>query len=255
MNELIKTAETISNLAKGLKAGMEKFTGMLPIIVEQHITKLATDKLNSTRDAFLGAVKSETSDYVLVVTLDEDDWLANAVESGADPFSMKDTHLKSPKARYGKPDKNGVSYKYLRIPIGKEKDAKPGGTDKARMFQKKINEVMMKPSFGMRRLKTMMDGRITETQPVLSTDPDLSGLYRTRQFANSEEFHKGSKKPKWNLVLFRTITENPLARSKWEHPGIRPAGIFKETESWLQANAEAMLATFLETEISKIEGL
>lgn len=254
MDEFVKMAELTSNYVAALRRGMDKFAGMLPIMTEQHITKLANDKLNSTRDPFLAAVNSTMNNYMLVVTLDEDDWLANAVESGADPFSMKDTHLKSGKARWSKPGKDGVSYKYLRVPIGKEANAKPGGTDKAKMFQKKINEVMMKPQFGMARLKSMMDGTVVESQKVLTSDPDLGGLYRVRQFDSPAEYHGGNKKPKWNLVMFRTISERPFT-SKWEHPGIHPAGIFKETQSWLSANADAMLDTFLETEVSKIEGL
>jgi hypothetical protein len=255
MDEFVKMAELTSNYVAAMRRGLDKFAGMLPILTEQHMSKLADDKLNSTRDTFMDAVKVSMNDWVLIVELDKDNWLANAVENGADPFNMKETHLKGPKVRWSKPNKEGISYKYLRVPIGKDPEAKPGGTDKSKKFQQKINEVMMKPQFGMKRLKSMMDGTVVESQQVMNSDPDLTGLYRVRQFESPEAYHAKKSKPKWNLVLFRTISEKPFTRSEWQHPGIRPAGIFKETQTWLQVNADAMLSTFLENEIDKIEGL
>lgn len=254
MEELVKVAEYTVNYISALRRGLDKFTGMLPILTEQKIRSLAEDKLNSTRQEYLDAVNVSMVNYLLVVELDEDNWLANAVESGADPFNMKQTHLKSPKARWSKPDKKtGVRYKYMRIPMGKKVGANPG-TEKGKALQKKINQVMMKPQFGLSRLKTMMDGSVIQSQQVMSSDPDLQGLYRVRQFSSAEEFHGGKRRPQWGLVLFRTMSEKPFT-SKWEHPGIKPANIFKETDNWLKAHAEDMLDTFLQNEIDSLGDL
>lgn len=252
MDEFIKMAEYTSNYVAALKRGLDKCAGMLPTLVNQHINKLAGERLNTTKETFLSAVQTNMTNYLLVVTLDDENWLANAVESGADPFNMKTTHLKSPKAKMGKPDKYGISYKYLRIPIGKKKDGTGGKTEKSQEFQKKINEVMLKPQFGLSRLKTMMDGSVSESQQVLTSDPDLQGLYRVRKFANPEEYHEGNKKPQWNLILFRTMSENPFSKGQWDHPGITPANIFRDTNMWLYANIDNILDTFLENEIEKL---
>lgn len=253
MDDILKIAEFTAAYIQALRNGMDKFAGMLPILTQQKITSLANEKLDTSRQDYLDAVKVDMTNYLLVVELDEDSWLANAVETGADPFDMKKGLLNSPKARLGKPDKFGMRYRYLRVPMGKQKDAKGGDTEKSQAFQKKINDVMNKPQFGMSRMRSMMDGTVVESQPVLSTDPDLQGLYRTRQFESSTQVHSG-KKPAWNLVLFRTVTDNPLARGKWQHPGIKPANIFRETENWLKTSSEQMLETFMDNEIEKIKG-
>lgn len=237
---------------QAMRKGLDKFTGMLPILVEQKIHQLASEKLNSTRDAFLEAVKVDMTNYLLVVEIEEDDWLANAVESGADPFTMKDKHLRSPKAKRGKPGKDGKSYRYMRIPIGKKAGGPGGSTNKSQEFQKKINQVMQKPSFGMSKFKSMIDGSVVESQQVLTNDPDMQGLYRTRSFDSAADM--GQKRPTWNLIMFRTMSENPNSKSKWEHPGIKPANILQETEQWLLANGEQMLDTFIQNEVNKVGG-
>jgi hypothetical protein len=255
MDDIVKIAQYTRDYVEGLRRGIDKFAGMLPILTEQHIRKLANERLNTTKDVFLDAVKTTMEDYILVVELDADDWLANAVESGADPFNMKETHLKSSKARLSKPKKGGISYRYMRIPIGKQKDDKGGSTDKSQNLQKKINEVMQKPNLGIKRLKVMMDGSVYESQKVLTSDPDLGGLYQVRKYGGSEEFHSAKSKPRWNLVMFRTISENPLSKSQWNHPGIKPANIFKDTQAWLNANVDEMMETFIQNELSKIGDL
>ena len=253
MEDLVKIAQYVSSYVEGVRRGIDKCASMLPIMTQQHIEKLASERLNSSKDAFLGAIKSSMEDYVLVIELDEDDWLANAVESGADPFNMKKGLLNSPKAKLGKKDKYGMSYKYIRIPIGKKKDGPGGGTEKSQNLQKKINDVMMKPQLGMSKLKRQVDGSVIESQKVMTSDPDLGGLYKVRKFGSAEDYHQKKSKPKWNLVMFRTVTENPSAKAKWDHPGIKPANIFKDTQSWLNTNIDGMLDTFIETELDKLK--
>ena len=253
MNGLIELGEFVVNYATAMKRGLDKFAGMLPVLVEQQIDQLAQQRLNTTRETFLGAVKIEMNSYLLVVELDPENFLANAVESGMNPFDMKESHLKSPKAKWGAPDKkSGIRYKYMRIPIGKEKGGPGGKTEKSQALQKKINDVMQTPQFGMRKLKTMIDGTVLESQRVQTLDPDIQGLYRVRKFANVDQFHSNSK-PKWGLVMFRTMSEKPFSKGRWEHPGIHPAHIFKDTESWLKENVDAMLDTFIQNEVNKIE--
>lgn len=251
-DDLVRLGMFVANYTSAMKSGMDKFAGMLPVLVDQKITAVAGDKLHSTREEFLGAVNTTMNNYVLLVELDPDNFIANAVEGGLNPFSMKETHLKSPNAKWGKPDKNGVSYKYLRIPIGKTKDGHGGGTPKSQKIQEKINQVMNKPQFGMAKLKTMVDGTVMESQKILTVDNDIQGLYRVRKFTDADHYRGAKAKPKWNLVMFRTMSERPFTAA-WEHPGIPPANIFKEVESWLKANVDAMLDTFLQNEVSKIE--
>lgn len=252
MDELVKMAQYVEDYVDGIQRGFDKFVNMLPIMTQQHMRGLADERLHTTKSTFMGALDINVKDYLLVVELDEDDWLANAVETGADAFNMKETHLKSDKAKLSKPDKNGISYRYMRIPIGKQKNGHPGGTEKSQALQAKINQVMQKPNLGAKRLKSMPDGSLVVSQPVMSSDPDLSGLYQVKKYTNAFDYN--AKKPvKGNLVMFRTISNNPLSKSDWEHPGIKPANIFRDTEAWLKNNIDGMLDMFIANELDKLK--
>lgn len=247
MQDLLQLAEYIKNYSDALKRGVEKFSKSLPILTQQHISQEARQKLNDTREEYLAAVKSKFVGTVLLVELDRDSWIANAVETGIDGFDMKANHLRSPKARTGK---NG--YRYIRIPIGKKKGSPGGSTPKSQEFQQKINEVLDRPKFGMKRLKGLMDGSVVESQAVMTDEPMLKGFYRVRQFETAQAYHSGRAKPAWQFVLFRTMTNNPAARSKWQHPGIKPVHIFRSTERWLESTVEGLAASFIQAEVDAL---
>jgi hypothetical protein len=247
MQDLLKAIEYLKNYGKALEDGVNKFVDALPVFTKQQIRRKAKIKLNSTFDSYMESVNIKMRDYVLIVELDQSNWIANAVESGVGQFDMKEGHLKSPKAKRSK-----AGYRYMRVPIGIQKDGKGSSTDSGKEFQKKINEVLMKPRYGVRKLKMLMNGSLQETQAVVSADPALQGMYRTRQFESSEDYHSGNKKPKWEFILFRTISENPMAQGKWQHPGIKPVHILKDTERWLESSVETLLDGFIEAEIATI---
>lgn len=248
MDDLQKMVEYMKGYAKAMETGVNLFVKTIPVLINQDIKTRAGKKLDSTRDEFLSAVNVKFSGYVLLVELDPDNWIANAVESGIGQFDMRSSLLNSPKA---KRSKNG--FRYMSIPIGKKKDAKSANNDKSKEYQKRINEVLAKPKFGMQKMSQTQDGRVFERQEVLTNDPMVKGLYRTRQYENSSQFFSGAKKPNWQYVLFRTISDNPLSKASWQHPGIQPANIFRDTEQWLNSNAETLLNSFIEDELKAID--
>jgi hypothetical protein len=96
-----------------------------------------------------------------------------------------------------------------------------------------------------------MDGTIIESQKILTDDPMLQGFYRTRRFDSPEAYH-GKARPPWQHVLFRTMSENPLSASQWNHPGIQPAHILRAVDRWLNQNLSNLLDSFIDAEINAI---
>jgi hypothetical protein len=238
--------KSIAAYVGAIEVGVQKFMASAPILTKQHIEQLARRNLQSSRDTYLNALKVNMTNFVLVFELDEDDWLANAVEDGAPGWDMKKTHLKGPKVKTSK-----KGYKYRVIPMEKTKGYKPG-TEKGEAYQVKIEEALKSlPTLGVgaKKLQVMMGGKVRETQKINSLDPMLGGFYRTREFQNKEEFHAGKKKPKWQYVMFRVMSENPSQKDKWLHPGVNPNYFLKQTESWIDANFPKILDNMIEKEL------
>ena len=249
MKDLLLIIEYLKNYVDAIGKGIDKFAEALPILTKQHMTTLANRRLDSTKEEYLSNIKIKMNDYILVVELNTDSWLANAVETGVGQFDMKEGLLNSPKARVGK---SGA--RYIRIPIGKDPNKKnEGGSEKSKEFQQRIVDVLMKPKFGSKKIKMNPDGSLFESQKVLAADPMVAGLYRTRQFEQAEDYYAGKKKPKWQYVLFRTVSEKPSKTgATWEHPGIQPVRIFTETERWLDQSIGQLLDDFIQSEVEAL---
>jgi hypothetical protein len=246
VDEFVRTIEFLTNYVTALETGVNKFAEALPLLTEQHIRKTAKTRLNSTFGHYMSKVKVNMNDFILVVELDKDDWLANAIEEGVDGWNMKQTHLRSPKAKTSK-----AGYKFMSIPIGAQKD-KVQGTDKGKEIQKKINDALNNTKVGIVKLKMLQGGKVQETQEVKTGDPSFGGLYRTRIRDSVDDLTDRSKRaPNWQYVLFRTMSENPASMSKWEHPGIKPANIFRSTDRWLAENIEPLLESFIQEELQR----
>lgn len=248
--DLQRTVQYLQELSDALTRATSQFIGAVPVLTKQHMERLATQKLNSTRQDYIDALKVKLDGTILVVELDPENWLANAVETGIDGYDMKATHLKSPKARLSK-----KGFRYMRIPMSKSKEGKGGPSPQGQALQTRIREVLMnKPAFGLMRTKTLMDGRVIEQQKLnTAQDPLLKGFYRMRSYDSFDDFHrnKNSRKP-WQYVLFRTMSENPMQRSQWKHPGIKPVHIFRDTERWLEEAVPALAESVYGAEIEAV---
>ena len=152
---------------------------------------------------------------------------------------------------------HNCGYRYAVVPMGKDPNSRGGGTDKSQMYHKAIQKALEKPSFSPSSFRMINTGRFTgktaEIQQVFSADPLLRGFYRTRIFDDATQI-KNNKGKKWNFILFRIMSENPASNSKWEHPGIKPQFILKETERWLNNNLEDIFNEFLDEELNMLLG-
>ena len=247
MKEILEAVEKVGEVVEAIQEGVRKFEAVLPVLTQQQLNVFAKKKLHGTLDAFMEGTKVEYTGDLLIVEIDKDNWMANAVEEGQDPFSMKETHLNSPKAKLSK-----AGFRYLSIPMEKIKNAPPGGTDKSAMWQAKINEVLNKPKYGLSQLKVKLDGSATMVQPVVSGDPAVKGLYRMQNFESVNDV-MGKKRPKsTQFIMFRTMSDNPASLSQWNHPGIKPAKILDELQQWLEETVEPMLERMISDEMGKV---
>ena len=246
MKELIEMADKVQAYVNAVDTGFNKFLQVLPDMVKQHLKLLAQRNLNTTREAYVDAIRSEMSQYLLVVNLDQDSWLANAVEQGVGAFSLKDGHLKSPKARISKA---GFRYMYIPLGITKSQTTTPDN-QLALNFQQRIRDVLQRPKFGMKRLKQTIDGKVSTMEEVQVQDPDLSGIYRVTTFASAQAYATG-KKGTTQFLMFRTMSDKP-GTSVWEHPGIAPKNLFRELNMFVGATAGKLLESMINDEIAKI---
>ena len=251
MKELIDGFKFLEEYTKALKTGIDTFTQALPVFTQKQIETEARRQLNSTRDNFLSAVTAKVDNYVLVVELDPDNWLANAVENGISGFDMREGLLNGKNAKISK-----KGFRYASIPMDKDPNRDPSGSPEAQDIQSRIQEVLLKPKYDRMKVTMNTDGTMYQSQKVVHDDAKVQGLYRTRKFDSPSEFHSG-KKPNWQFVMFRTISDNPLSASAggWQHPGIKPANIFRKTERWLYDAIDPMLEGFIKSELEKISSL
>jgi hypothetical protein len=224
---LMQIAEYLSKVLDGMEQGISRVANALPVLVRQEVTAKANQKLDSTRDDYLNALKTHYSQSVLVVELDADNWIANAVETGRTAWDMRSTHLKSPKTKISR-----MGYRYMHIPVPQTKTGTKTKTQAGMELQDKIREALKRPSFAPPKAQTRRDGTVAVSEAIMSADPEVQGLHRIRRYADSEAWKSGGRPLSSQFVLFRTMSENPASRSQWAHPGIRAANIFQDVQRW-----------------------
>ena len=246
MKELLALAEFADKYAQALQRGFEKFVSAYPVILQQQLKSIASRKLNSTKQQYIDAIQSHmASELVLVIELDKDAWLPNALEKGVPPFDMKKGHLESPKAKVSK-----SGYRYMIIPISKDKSGgSASSSPKSQELKEKIRNVLIKPKFAFRKLKLHMDGSVSTSEAVKTNDPDVKGLYRIRHYKNPAmaEAKKGST----SYVMFRVMSEKP-GSAEWMHPGLPGVNCFRDLELFISQTFGPMMSDMIQAEISKI---
>lgn len=251
---MLKEIQEVLDKMAAIETGYQKFVNDLPMVSKQHVNTLVKRQLNSTKPDYMRAMRArmQNDDTCLVIELDPESWIANAVESGADPFSLKDTILKSKKSKISK---NG--FRYMSIPIGHDKDNKPG-TAQGQEYQKRIMDALKSSAYGKVKWGQKNDGSVVETQEIMHDDPVIQGLYRTREhkaIGKNLPLDISKSKGKWSHILFRTISENPesMTGATWEHPGIEPKHFLRKTKQWLESEIEGMLAGAIEAELNSMK--
>lgn len=245
--------EKMRQLKDALQVGLDKTVATFPIIVRQQIEQKAKRKLKTSLHEYLDNVNVGYDGMVLIIDINRDSWLANAVELGVSAFDIKKGMFESPKAKVGK-----KGQKYMHIPMQKDVHLKPEdmGTEKSQEYQRIIQHVMQKPKFGASKNKMQHDGSILQTQKLITDEPMLQGFYRFRKLQSAEQLHGNkSKGVPFQHVMFRTVSESPSKTgAEWNHPGINPAHILKSLEPELPDLFNSLLYGNLNEEIKFIFG-
>ena len=230
---------------RALSDGAEKFVEFLPKMIKQHMSVLAQQRLTTSKDDFLGSITMKGDRDILIIALDPDNWLANATESGADPFDIKEGFFKSKKVKVSK-----SGHRYLVIPITQSKGAKGSNTDKGQLFQSMIKKTLTRPKYKSAKHRLNIDGTLDVLQEVITEEKAMQGMYRVQTFSSASAKEKGAKPLNSKHVMFRVASER--FPDKWLHPGIQGAEIFKNTEIWINGIIEATFIEFIENEIQNI---
>lgn len=224
-----------------------------PVYVRQEFQSQVNRKLKSSAEEYMAALKIETlNDGVIEVTLNPDNFLAMAAEEGASAWDMKTTHLKSPKTKISK---NG--HKYLVIPIQQLKSTVTSGTERGQALQEKI-KTLLNDSGTIYKPTTRSPFQVKNSpyvqtmERVMSSDPELQGLMRVRQW-NSMEHAQSGKSPRMSqFVLFRVMSDNPNQKDRWKHPGIKARHIFRGVELWSNSVLPELLSKIIENNVNRI---
>lgn len=242
MSDINDAINTIRAFGAAIQSGLERSVAAFPILAQQQINAKAKNKLHSTYENYMDAVNINYEGHVLIIELDKNNWLANATESGASGFDIKKGLLNSPKAKTGKDGQ-----KYISVPMQKDKNRSSAsmGTEKGQEYQRLIEHVMRKPKFGLSNLQQGADGTVVESQKLITDEPKLQGFYRFRKLDSAKQFYSGKTQGiPFQHVMFRMVSEKgSKTGATWEHPGIKPAGIFRELERELPGIFETLLDT------------
>ena len=245
MKEIVDLINYLQQHTQAISNGINNFLQTLPILTNQQLNTITERELQSSKQEFLDNTDVYyDKDYVLVVEINEDSWLANAVEEGVSSFDIKEGLLNSNKAKMSS---KGV--KYIHVPISKNPDW-TSGTEKGQEYDQRIQQALKNPEFMLSNWKKQASGEYVESQRLVTDDPALSGFYRTRKYKDFESTKK--QKPKWGYVMFRTVSENSDPNS-WQHPGIKKHDILRNVERWLYESVDTLLDNYIQSELDKIQ--
>jgi hypothetical protein len=224
---------------------MQGLIAATPRLVKREIEDYLKQKLDTTFDEFYDATDVFWDGEVLIVEIDDDNWLANALETGVDGWDMKETHLQSPKAKFSKD-----GYKYMVIPIEKHPNSRGGGTEKSQMYHKLINEALKDPVFAPAVASMSQDGTIATMERLVTDSSALKGFYKIKRYKDSKSFGKGMPS-NTQFIMFRTMSNKPGNEDKWIHPGLRGIGMFDHIDQWASTQYQIVAENFLQTYVDQ----
>lgn len=217
--------EFLEQYLTALEAGATKAIAATPLLIRQEFASQARRSLSTSLSEYMASLDIKLSDGVLIVE-QEGSWLAEAVERGISGFEMKDTLLKSPKAKLSK---KGTKYLHVPLPVSKTKPN--ASTDKAQLLQQKIREALNDPIFSNPKVSLTPEGSFKKMEQLVTADPQLKGMYKIQGFKDKNALQNNN--PSYTqYLMFRTISNNPFAKSKWQHPGIEPKRLFPKVNYW-----------------------
>jgi hypothetical protein len=245
MANLGDIVDYFENYVNALEEAIERAISSTPLLIRQEFAAQARKHLKTSIEEYMASLDIKLTDNVLIVELDKSSWLANAVESGANEFDMHNTLLNSSKAKISK-----KGHRYMSIPLPVYKDKGPiSGTNKAQALQEKIRAALKDPVFSTPKISQGRDGSIMAVERLLTMDPALKGMVRTSSFGSMTDLTEGKRPRNVQYTLFRTISQNPLSRAQWIHPGIKPRRLFPRVQNFADSTLIDLLQDIIQNEM------
>lgn len=240
--------KSLKQLAPQVQAELEQAVGNLAnaayAAIVAKIQGMSTDPKN--RQAYLKALNFQDLGNATWLIYLDGEW-PNKLEQGYGPYSIKEQLLKSQKtvevgSRAGQPwvRKNKTGGKYAAVPF----DHKPfSGEKMAGSLAEDIHKIVVKNRQGQEQsiTKTFFD---LEGKPIQGkvatagkhpTNPNLSGLTKYQTISDSGKVSS-------IYMTYRMVSEDSPG---WTHPGHKGYQLFKEAESYVQAELKNILNTLL----------
>lgn len=210
-------------------------TAQLAQLTYNHAVSLATQRLDTTKQQYLDALKFETeSEGVFVIYLEEP---AEHLEKGYPPYPMIQKILNGGKK--AKVSKEG--YRYKVIPLRQRTDtAAVQPSSNAKSLALRIQEVIDNRKF--KRVKSSVDqktGKMTTVDRYTGSaaHPFLKGLTRVREYQSARHWEPSSSA----YLTFRVVSEKQIGKGKWNHPGFQGANVFPDIERWADSQLDNIL--------------
>jgi hypothetical protein len=240
---LYQMIDSVASLTHAFQLGNTKFINDLPYQFKETIGVLASKRLDHSAANFKESVLWDLEDDILIVQLDPDNWLANAVESGANSWPMVKTHLKN-KTKISK-----EGFKYKVIPLRVWTTSASAKTKTGIDYFNKAKAALKKPQFKNQTQKQGPQGAVIVKEELIAEDAELQGMFRVREFASQQAFLEQKRPKQTQYVLFRTMSEK--YPEKWVHPGIAPANILKDALTLIESELEKRWDTMIQAELQK----
>ncbi len=233
LNEVSKKFKELNdNVVKDLTYAVGSLATMTHGKLLELTSKISPHQQQQYRDA---VHFEKISDGLWVVSLDES---AMHIEDGVKPYSMYDTHLKSPKAKTSK-----EGNKYLTIPFKHNKNPSQQSAN-ARQITNLVKEELGKRNIPYNNIELSANGsprigklhsfNIDSPKVGKGKDPVLKGLtiYQTKQPDGSV---------RRDIMTFRVISEKFKGDGRWQHPGSKGMMLMDEALAWAESTWESSI--------------
>lgn len=254
--KLTERGTDIETLSDAVVSVMDTAIVSLAQAAQNHWISLAQDKLNSTRDDYINGLRQSES-YKKIGSGDTQSIeialvgkMPNNYEFGMPSFDMKAVRPGWLGGAKAKRAKDGHSYVVIPIRHSTSDGGRFSYTGKAAAVGDLKTQLRRAvKDFGLDRMMRTASGSVVEGATAripkgASVHPYLQGLTRIQKGISGSTGGGGKQRGSSTLVKFAIMSERSKPGS-WIHPGIKPANLLPEVESWVDTKLNEILDQLL----------
>lgn len=233
---LREIGQDINRLSQEATAKAKQAIQKLALTAHARITQEAQDKLKSTREKYLSALKiqnleSSADQEIWSVTLDKS---AGWIEDGYPSGEMIDRILKGGKP--AKRSKKGFEYKVIPFDHSKKAPSRTSAAQqrlanyvKTELKKQNLDGIIKDPTTGLPKIGKVASVKITDkNQPVGRFNRKL--LDGLTIYQREIKTSTGKVKIKKDIMTFRTISSSQKGSGMWETKGFKGLKAFEKVE-------------------------